>query len=307
MSPTAEITFAIPFYSGVDYLLEAIHGVRRQTVESWRVVVCDDAPEDTGAGARFRALNDPRVVYTRNEHNLGLAANWNRCLDRAETDLVTLLHADDVPAADYAERMIAAARRHPDAVACACRVVPINASSRPSFSAVDRVKTAFEPAFKDGEVVLAGQTSIAALLRGNFIPCPTLCYRKSRLGTRRFDTRWRHVADLALTTELLLDGETIVLLSARAYRYRRHGDSATHRNTADLTRFRELDALYDRLSQSCEDRAWPVARRVAARKRFIKMSLMFNACADLAHARFAAAGRKLRYRMCLRDGESASE
>ena len=112
-SPT--ITFAVPFYENLAFLGQAIESVLRQSRDDWDLILVDDNPRDQGARQLIDRYNDSRIRYFKNTQNLGLAGNWNRCLDLAETDLVTLLHADDVLTETYAELMISSALKYPEA------------------------------------------------------------------------------------------------------------------------------------------------------------------------------------------------
>lgn len=62
------------------------------------------------------------------------------------------------------------------------------------------------------------------------------------------------VPDLDLVTRLLLEGEHLIGLPQRGYRYRRHGESATVQYTASLLRFDEEVRIYDQLSVRYYDR-----------------------------------------------------
>src|SRR5688572_22755698 len=119
-NPPEPLTVAIPFYKGPDYLRLAIQSVLRLTSPYWRLVVCDDGP-DAGTRDIVESFGDPRIRYLRNERNLGMAGNWNRCLDVAETDLVNLLHNDDELLPNYVEEMLRAGSEFPDAAAFFCR------------------------------------------------------------------------------------------------------------------------------------------------------------------------------------------
>src|SRR4051812_25955715 len=90
--PESPLTIAIPFYKGLDYLRQAIESVRRQSASQWQLLVVDDASPESGAEQLVQSYHDSRMCCHRNERNHGLAGNWNRCLDLAATDLVTLLH-----------------------------------------------------------------------------------------------------------------------------------------------------------------------------------------------------------------------
>jgi len=284
------LTIAIPFYKGHAYLRAAIESVLRQTSAEWRLVVCDDGPE-VGTTELVASYADPRIRYLRNERNLGMAGNWNRCLDVAQTDLVNLLHNDDELLPNYVEVMLGAAREHPEAAAFFCRAKVIDANGKESFSFVDYVKRYLQPKGK-GPLVLEGQSAVEALMHGDFIMCPTVCYRKSRLPAERFRAEWRMVLDLDFFTRILLDGGTMVGLPAVAYAYRRHAENATAAYTENLLRFEEESRLHDHVAAVARDRGWPSVARVAARKRVIKFHLLFRILQDVSRLRLGGAARK---------------
>jgi glycosyltransferase involved in cell wall biosynthesis len=286
------LTFAIPYYSGPDYLRRAIESVLRQTNPHWHLLICDDGPAG-GVAELVHSYPDPRIEYRRNPRHLGMAGNWNSCLDLAPTDLVTLLHADDELLPHYAELMLAAAARYPDAVAFFCQAKIIGNDGGERFSFADFIKRFLAPA-GDRPLILRGEDAVRGLLRGNFIMCPTLCYRKSRLRARRFADCWRFVQDLDLFSRLLLDGETLVGLRDVAYAYRRHADNATVQYTASLVRFREEAELYAVLHRRLTERKWWRAARTAERKYIVRLNLGYCALQDLCRLRFAQAGRKVR-------------
>jgi len=285
------ITFAVPFYRGTDYLERAVRSAVAQTAPDWRLVVSDDSPDGSGAAVVAR-VGDARVSYHRNPHTLGMAGNWNRCLDLADSPLVTLLHADDELLPNYAAVMTAAA--HPDAAAMYCRAVVVGPEGKPTFSLADRVKGLIAPRTA-GPTRLAGPAGIAALLRGNFITCPTVCYRTDRLRDRRFDPRWRFVLDLDFFTRLLAAGDVIVGLPDTAYAYRRHAGNATAEYTETLLRFDEEAALYDELAAEARQRGrgWEAVRRAGRGKRIVRLHLLYRAAADLVRGRLTAAAAKL--------------
>jgi glycosyltransferase involved in cell wall biosynthesis len=294
------ITFAVPFYRGTDYLERAVRSAAAQTAPDWRLVVADDSPDGSGAAVVER-VGDARVRYSRNARTLGMAGNWNRCLDLVDTPLVTLLHADDELLPNYAAVMTAGAASHSDAAALYCRAVVVGPTGAPVFSLADRVKDFIAPRAA-GPTRLAGPAGVAALLRGNFIMCPTVCYRTDRLRGRRFDPRWRFVLDLDFFTRLLTDGDAIVGLPDAAYAYRRHAGNATAEYTETLLRFEEEAALYDELAAEARrrGRGWEAVGRVGRGKRILRLHLLYRIAADVARLRPGPAARKARYLAALR-------
>jgi GT2 family glycosyltransferase len=273
------ITYAIPFYKGLGYLERAIESLHAQTDPNWQAHVCDNSAS-TEAEELVRRVGRGRIRYLSNGTNIGMVPNFNRCIDTAETDLVTIVHADDELMPNYGQTMRAAAERYPEAVALYCRVEVIDEASRRSFSMPHFVKGSIDPARKR-EVVLEGEPGVRALLRGNFIPAATLCFRRSRLGDRRFLDHYKFVLDWELTLGLLLDGEKIVGVPERCLRNRAHPDATTEHLTRSHQRFTEEVDFYDRMEKIVRERGWERCAAVARARRFTKLHIAYRALRSL--------------------------
>lgn len=280
------VSYGIPFYSGVEFLRKALASVLGQQDPDWRAFVTDDSPDPaTGAEveALVRSLGDDRIRYLRNPRPLGISGNWNRCLDLADTALATVLHADDELRPGYTGMMRAAAERHPEAAAFYCQAEIVGPDSRRVFSLPDLVKGFINPSTKQ-EVVLAGEPGFRALLWGNFIICPSLCFRKRVLGARRFSDR-RFVLDWDMTTQLVLDGDSLIGLPDKNIRYRRHGDSATSSLTRNRQRFLEESDYYDRMLPIARARGWDRCVRLCEHRAILKLNLALTSLLSAARLR----------------------
>ena len=76
-----------------------------QTLTDFELVVVDDASPDDTAGVVLR-YSDPRVRLVRNVRNLGVQANWNRCLELARGRYFKLLPQDDLIAPECLARQV---------------------------------------------------------------------------------------------------------------------------------------------------------------------------------------------------------
>lgn len=284
------ISFAIPFYRGRALLEKAVQSVLNQTATDWKLLVCDDGTEP-GVREFIAGLTDSRIRYVHNPARLGMVGNWNRCLELAETDHVTLLHGDDALLPNYAAIMSEAAGRYPRATAVFCRSQVIDAQDRRVFSFPDFYKGFLMPSRRE-PITLAGEDGLTALLRGNFLFCPTVCFRKSALGAARFDPKWEMVQDLDLWSRLLMDGHEIVGLPEFGYAYRRHAANSTTAYTRNALRFREESALYAALAERGRKMGWENAARIAGRAAIVKLNLTYCLLKDLAGFQFTAAGEK---------------
>ena len=141
--------------------------------------------------------------------------------------------------------------------------------------------------------MLRGEASLRILMAGNFIMCPTLCLRRSVIGSRRFSDRWHQVQDLEFTSRLLMEGECLVGSRRVGYAYRRHPGNATALQSESLLRFEEEFALFEGVAGRAREIGWERAARVAQRSSIVKLHLLYRTLRDLAALRPAAARAKL--------------
>ncbi len=285
------LTIAVPYYSRADYLRVVIDSVLAQSDPHWLLVVADDGP-DAAARELVHRYTDCRIRYVRNPTRLGMAGNWNVCLDSATTDLVTICHADDALKTDYVRELRVAADQHPEVSAIFCEVDTIGPEGQRVFSVADQVKRLIRPG-RSRALRLAGRSGVEALALGNFLYCPTACYRKSLLGGLRFSARWRFVLDLEFFTDLLFAGHVFLVLPTRLYDYRRHPGSATSQYTENLQRFSEESEFLDELAGKAAVRGWHLAARRARMRWLHRLNLGFCALTDLFHGRAGAAWDKV--------------
>lgn len=290
-----QVTIAIPFYSGLEYLRGALDSLLGQTCSDWRGIVVDDAGPDPDARELVESYHDQRLRYVRNETNLGLAGNWNHCLRIADTECATLFHADDELEPEYVSLVLDGHRRHPQAVAVYTRARVIGASGRRLVSVPDVVKRFSAPRRRGDVTVLEGDDGLASLLWGQHVFCPSVSYKRSLLGPEPFDRRWRQVLDLDLLARLLLAGQHLVGLHEVGYVWRRHAASESAQLTKDLIRFEEEFAVYQEIGAKASAADWSRAARVGEQSRVLKAHVLYRSMAQLLHGDVAAARACLRF------------
>jgi glycosyltransferase involved in cell wall biosynthesis len=106
----------LPVYEPGPFLLETLASVLAQDPgpERMEIVVVDDASPRTDVAALVGSAKlQSRVVVQRNAQNLGLAGNWNACIDQARGELIHLLHQDDLVLPGFYERLSSGFERDP--------------------------------------------------------------------------------------------------------------------------------------------------------------------------------------------------
>lgn len=100
------VSVAIPTYRGAKTIGTAIESVLDQTLADFELIVIDDASSDKTLQI-ISTYTDSRIRFYQNTHNLGHAANWNRCLNLASGRYFKLLPHDDVLRKDCLEKQVA--------------------------------------------------------------------------------------------------------------------------------------------------------------------------------------------------------
>ena len=106
------VSVCIPVYNGEDYIEETIRSVLSQTYQNFRLIISDNCSTDNTKEIVL-GFKDPRISYSRNEKNLGLVGNSNRCLELADGDYVYYIHHDDIMRPDNLERKVRILDQHP--------------------------------------------------------------------------------------------------------------------------------------------------------------------------------------------------
>lgn len=91
------VSVCIPVYNTKKYIVETIHSVVVQGYPNLEIIVQDNASTDgTWQIVQKLATKYPEMSIEKNDHNVGMAPNWNLAINRAKGDYVMLLSADDL-------------------------------------------------------------------------------------------------------------------------------------------------------------------------------------------------------------------
>ena len=90
-----KISVIMPVYNGEKYLRDAIDSILNQTFADFEFIIINDCSSDSTEDI-IKSYNDPRIIYVKNEKNMGVAATLNRGLDIAKGDYIARMDADDI-------------------------------------------------------------------------------------------------------------------------------------------------------------------------------------------------------------------
>lgn len=190
---TAKIAVCIPAYNGARFIATAVESVLHQSFNDYTLTVVDDCSSD-GTAEIVQGLDGSRVSLLRNEKNLGLVGNWNRCVDVARDELVLLLHQDDVLGPSFLADVVRFFDQHPGVGLVSTAGLPIDSRGR-----VNTTVRLFNPRYRrrarGARVLSAGYEAIMYLLRYG-VAVSGVVVRKSAYETvGTFDTAFPYSAD----------------------------------------------------------------------------------------------------------------
>lgn len=283
------VDIMMPFYGDPDLFRVAVGSVLAQDDPDWRLVVVDDHYPDETPGEWVQGLGDERVRLVRNPRNLGVAANFARCLELVEAEHFVMMGCDDLLEPRYTSTMRALTAEYPDADYFQPGVTVVDDDGETITPLPDRIKRLTHPA-ASGTNVLSGETLATSLLRGNWTYFPSICWRTATVRRYGFDTAFAVVVDLALQLEIVRAGGLLVVDPEPLFCYRRHAKSVSSAAARDGSRFDEERAFFRAQRSLMLDLGWPHAARVA----HLHLSSRLNAATKLPGALLSADGPRVR-------------
>jgi len=112
------VTVVIVNWNSGDLLKRCLSALARQTVPPDKILVVDNGSRD---GSAEGAGQWPNVELREMGRNLGFAGGNNEAFKDCATDFVALLNPDALPEPDWLEKLLAAARLHPEFAAFGSR------------------------------------------------------------------------------------------------------------------------------------------------------------------------------------------
>ena len=212
-----KVSVLTPIYKTNErFLREAIESVLGQTFADFEFLLLDDCPEDSRE-AVVRSYGDRRIVYLKNDRNLGITASRNKLIDLAKGEYLAIFDHDDICRPERFAKEVAYLDAHPE-----CGVV--SGWTKPTCGGVNAYPE------NDHEIKVA-------MMAGISIWHPAAMVRRSALGATgvRYEAAYTPVEDYMLWMKLI-PHTGFHNLQEVMIDYRWHGSNTS------VVRKRELDA-----------------------------------------------------------------
>lgn len=246
MTEARPITVAIPTCNGERYVAEALRSIWDQRDVEFDLLVCDDRSTDQTLEIVRRFAGD-WARFAMNETRLGLAGNWNRCVELAWTPLVAIVHQDDVLLPGH----LAAHRKRLDANPALGMTVsgsaPIDAAGRP----ID--DGSIDPGWIGPKDRDYGPGAFVREIAGRLpVRCSAVVMRRSaHQALGGFNPRFRYAVDWDFWLRMSR-AWGVGWIARRTARFRWHAESETHRFRRGLLDLMEIEAIQESIRREDE-------------------------------------------------------
>lgn len=242
-APRPRATVAVPTYNGARHLRETLESILAQDDADFDLVVVDDRSEDE-THRIVEGICGPRARLIVNPKRLGLARNWNRCAELAETPIVAIVHQDDLLDPGHL-------RLHREAHAGDDRLGMVVSSARMIDEAGQDV-TDRHASSSGRERTFEPGAFLSVLATGNPVRCSAVSMKVDAWrGAGGFDPSWRYAVDWEFWGRLAMIAPVRWLGEATASA-RWHEASETHRFKSGLDDLREVGAIMERIQRAAK-------------------------------------------------------
>jgi len=237
-------TIAVPVYNRRDLVHRAVRSALTQSHADLEILVVDNLSTD-GTWEALQTIQDPRLRLVRNDSNLGLFGNFNRCLQLCRGDYVVVLGSDDELTEGFVAREVLIMEANPEVAMLSTRGQLTDADGHP----LRLIAAQFPPGIHAGEDAIFAWLWLYAHTRLNSLNYPSgvLLRREAVLRAGLFREDLRTAGDIDFYLRMLQHGSLAISQSVGC-RIMLHSGQAHRALNMDGTAFREqLDIVHQHL------------------------------------------------------------
>lgn len=105
MEKNPKVSICIPVYNGEKTIKDTILSIINQTYKNIEIIISDNKSTDNTVSV-VNEFKDSRILFYKNDSNIGLARNWNKCLEKCKGEYIHFICADDTLSPECIEEKV---------------------------------------------------------------------------------------------------------------------------------------------------------------------------------------------------------
>lgn len=226
----------IPAYGESPYLQQTLESAVKYLPLGVPITVIEDP---TGYGDLEKIVKEfPRVGYEINKYRLGIAENFNKCINRSTGVFTQICGSDDVFIGDPTISLSRFNLADPKISVVGMNVKTINEQGIEKVKLPDIVKKFISPNVKESKI-FKNSKIFANLMIGDWLYFPAIMWRTSTALNYKFSGEFHTAMDLDILLRIISDELTIGFVNEYVIGYRRHDLSASSLYAKSIHRVEE--------------------------------------------------------------------
>lgn len=243
------ISVCLPVRNGAAYLSTAIESVLHQDYQNFELLISDDCSSDESREIiKNYACQDDRIIWWKNEQPLGLFANYNKCLERAQGEFIKPFAQDDLLSTSLLSKQLSFLKQHSDVSLVAAQREFIDANGKP----IQNLRKGFRISEVLGQRDFYNFKEIANSCLFPLVniigePCAVMFRAKDK--GEGFSEKYKHLGDIDYWFRLLKLGDLGMIHEPLVF-FRKHNNSATSNNVNELWANTDIIHLADTIGDA---------------------------------------------------------
>lgn len=103
--PVPKVSICLPTYNRADALAITLESILGQLFEDFEIIICDDCSTDNTEQV-VNKYQDSRIRYYKNNRNLKMPLNLNKCINYARGEYIVVFHDHDLYDPSLVQKMV---------------------------------------------------------------------------------------------------------------------------------------------------------------------------------------------------------
>jgi glycosyltransferase involved in cell wall biosynthesis len=190
-----------------------------------------------------------RVRYIQNEVRLGIAKNFNKCINSSTGLFTQIIGSDDVFMSEVITKIEKDLVIDPDLTMVINNIEVINKNGKKSFTLTDSVKQIIKPKQRR---CLNEKQFLRSISIGDWAYFPSIYWNTENTKKIGFSDKFHTAMDLAIFYDVCATKTKILVCQEKVIQYRRHKNSASVSYSYSTDRYKE--------EMECQSKAYEIAR-----------------------------------------------
>jgi glycosyltransferase involved in cell wall biosynthesis len=243
----------IPAFGKSPYLRQTLESAVQYLPVEVPITVIEDPSPDANLESLVKEF--PRVEYLKNSVRLGIAGNFNECINKSRGLFTQICGSDDIFVSDPTLKLSEELNNNLKVAVIGFDVSVIDQRNKETRALPDLVKKILRPRIGNSKL-FENPKIFRNLMLGDWLYFPAIVWRTNLVREYKFSGDFHTAMDLDILIRLLGDDKQIAFIKEKVIGYRRHDQSASSLYAKSIGRFEEEFKCHKNAIEIAQNKNW---------------------------------------------------